>query len=305
MSRAMLAEKADQPFNSPLHLFEKKWNGVRLLALKLGGKVRLEGRSGIDYTAQFPDLADAIAKAIRDDGIIDGEAVCLDKSGQPSFNLVQQRIGKRGLLVKLAAERFPATYMAFDILQLGDQDETSRGKARPLWQRQALLHKVLAESEKVQISQAYAGDQGVRLFEQELAAGQEGVMAKLKSSLYVPGARNSSWLKVKVSQKDTFTICGYTAGAGWRERLFGAVVLGKLESGRLRFVGCAGSGFTLDGLEKMLPKLQKLRTDTVPFPGTVPGLVSWVKPTIKVQIKYGDTTKDGQLIWPIFQKVVA
>jgi len=309
----MLAKAAPQPFNSPLHVFERKWNGVRLLALKRGNSVKLTGRSGLEYTDAFPDLVDSLRDGVAGDAIVDGEAVCLDKDGQPSFNRVQHRYNQHGAAVKLMMKQYPATYMAFDLLVAGDKDLTMHGLARKLWERQAELYAMLhTNGGPLQISQTYDGKHGIELFKQELDAGQEGIMAKRKDSLYIPGGRTEAWQKVKVSHKGTFTICGYTLGTGWREPLFGAIVLGKTRRGPgsvvygdFDYVGCAGSGFTQEQLEALLPRLLKHRTDESPFPvpAKVPGLVSWVKPVIRVEVKYGDTTKDGMLIWPIVQKV--
>ncbi|MDD8013787.1 MAG: hypothetical protein PHX05_09940 [Acidobacteriota bacterium] len=308
----MLAKAAPQPFNSPLHVFERKFNGVRLLALKRGNSIKLTGRSGIEYTDAFPDLVDALRDGVAGDAIVDGEAVCLDKDGQPSFNRVQHRYNQHGAAVKLMMSQYPATYMAFDLLMVGNTDLTMHGEARKLWERQHELQVVVhANGGPLQISRTYDGKHGIELFKQELDAGQEGIMAKAKNSLYIPGGRTEAWQKVKVAHKGSFTICGYTVGTGWREPLFGAIVLGKRRTVKgvvlndFDYVGCAGSGFTQDQLAALLPRLVKHRTDESPFhvPAKVPGLVSYVRPMITVEVKYGDTTKDGMLIWPIVQKV--
>lgn len=86
----------------------------------------------------------------------------------------------------------------------------------------------------------------------------------------------------------------------------GAVVLGTPDNGQLRWVGCAGSGFTAKQVQDLYATLLTLRTDVSPFPnGTkVPKLASWVKPVLICAVKYYDITKAGQLIWPIFQGFV-
>lgn len=86
----------------------------------------------------------------------------------------------------------------------------------------------------------------------------------------------------------------------------GAVVLGTPDNGQLRWVGCAGSGFKAKAVQDLYATLLRLRTDVSPFPnGTkVPKLASWVKPVLICGVKYYDTTKNGQLIWPIFKGCV-
>ena len=85
----------------------------------------------------------------------------------------------------------------------------------------------------------------------------------------------------------------------------GAVIIGKPENGRLRWVANAGSGFTLKVLEDLLGALQRLETEECPFlPGTkVPKKAAWVKPLLVIEVKFSEVTNDGHLRWPIFQRV--
>jgi bifunctional non-homologous end joining protein LigD len=130
-------------------------------------------------------------------------------------------------------------------------------------------------------------------------------MAKTKTGLYVPGGRNEDWLKLKIPKFRNFVVCGYTQGTGAREDQFGALVLGLPDKDGFRYMGSAGSGFTEAGVREMLGLLRFMRTDVSPMtPGTkVPQLLSWVNPGMVVMVKYYDITKDGKLIWPIFQKI--
>jgi bifunctional non-homologous end joining protein LigD len=304
--KPMLADTGDEPFDSPDHIFEWKWNGLRIVGRKRGGSALLQGRSGADFTAQFPELAD-FAKHIKTaEADIDGEVVCLGENGLPDFNRIQNRIGKREpMVIEHMARQYPATFMVFDVPSVDDFDLTAGGKAQAtLMERKEILEKILVPDGIIKLS-SWVDGKGKELHQKAVELQQEGVMAKTKSGLYVPGGRNKDWLKLKVPKYANFVICGYTLGTGWRSDTMGAIVLGKPENGQLSWVGCAGSGFTAKGVADLYQTLQAIRTEASPFPnGTrVPNLLSWVRPMLVVAVKYYDTTKTGQLIWPIFQGV--
>jgi len=304
--KPMLAETGTEPFDSPDYIWEWKYNGLRIVARKQGGSASLQGRSGADFTAQFPELAD-VAKLIKPSSAdIDGEVVCLGENGLPEFNRIQNRIGKRDpLVIQNMAKQYPATYMVFDVVRVDEFDLTAGGKAQAtLMQRKEVLQKIVVPNGAVKLS-PWVDTNGKALHQKAVELQQEGVMAKTKNGLYYPGGRNKDWLKLKVPKYANFVICGYTKGTGWRADTMGAIVLGKPENGTLRWVGCAGSGFQVKVLQDLYEALQRIKTDESSFPnGTkVPALVSWVRPMLVATVKYYDITKAGQLIWPIFQRV--
>jgi len=302
----MLAENGSEPFDSPNHIFEWKYNGLRIIGRKQGGSVSLQGRSGADFTAQFPELADLAKHITVGNTDIDGEVVCLGDNGLPDFNRIQNRIGKRDpLVIQNMVKQYPATYMVFDVLRVDDYDLTAGGGAQAtLMQRKEVLQKILTPDSVVKLS-PWVDTNGKALHQKAVELQQEGVMAKTKSGLYYPGGRNQDWVKLKIPKFANFVICGYTKGTGWRQDIMGAIVLGKPENGSLRWVGCAGSGFQQRVLLDLHEALQRIKTEDSPFQnGTkVPDLVSWVRPMLVASVKYYDITKNGQLIWPIFQRV--
>jgi len=309
----MLAQTGDEPFDSPDYIYDLKYNGMRIVGDTDSGSARLRGRSGLDYTAQFPELA-GLAKHFKTQNVqVDGEVVCLGQDGLPDFNALQNRHGKRDpLAIKAMMERYPARYYIFEVGRVGDYDlkAGSSSQANQM-QRREVLEKIMAPDELFQLSPFVDGN-GTKLFEEvkrinDKAGRQvfDGVMTKTKTGLYYPGRRSPDWLKHKIPKFACFVICGYTFGTGWREDMMGAVVLGKPENGHLSWVGCAGSGFRLQQLRELHHELLGMNTQQSPFPnGTkVPKLSSWVKPLLVCEVKYYDVTKDGQLIWPIFQRL--
>lgn len=301
--KPMLANPGKEPFDNPDYIFEWKWNGVRIVIRKRGDEVSLQGRSGADFTPKFPELQQA-GKLIRaHDADIDGEVVCLNAKGLPEFNRIQQRSGKNNPGdVQVAMAGYPATFMAFDILQVDEYNLMAGGSAQAsLLDRKVILNKVLEPNGVVKLS-AYVDGKGIELHQKAVQLEQEGVMAKKKTSLYVPGGRNDDWLKLKVPKFRNLVVCGWTKGTGWREDTFGAIILGYPYKGKLVYVGCAGSGFQAQDVKNLYSVLQTIQTDVNPFGNVnVPGKVAWVKPILVANIKYFDVTNAGLLIWPIYQ----
>lgn len=309
----MLAETGQDVIDDPQYVYELKFNGMRIIGHKESGSVRLQGRSGLDYTARFPELHNLGDHIAVERAIVDGEVVCMGDDGLPDFNALQNRSGKTDpLAVKAMMKRYPAAYHIFDVVRVGDFDLTAGASAQAnQMERRKVLEKILIPSDSIRLS-PYTEESGIAVMEQVKAINEkagrqvfDGVMAKTKSGLYHPGGRTSDWLKFKIPQYKNYIICGYTQGTGWREDTMGAIVLGKPENGHLSWVGCAGSGFTAQQLRELYTTLLGIRTDESPFPPDVkvPKLLSWVKPVLVVHVKFYDTTKTGQLIWPIFQSL--
>jgi bifunctional non-homologous end joining protein LigD len=134
--------------------------------------------------------------------------------------------------------------------------------------------------------------------------GLEGVVAKRLDSRYEAGRRSDAWLKIKHAQRLTLEIGGFTLGRDGRTGHIGAVVLGqRLDDGRLRCAGKAGSGLTsavIDELEAVL-----VRRASSPFDsGSVPAGTTFVEPTHRAVIEFTEWTAAGTLRHPIFKALV-
>ncbi len=181
--------------------FEVKWDGIRIVARVAGGGARLWSRGGNDVTARHMEIATALAEAVGDrEAVIDGELCALDPSGRPSFSLLQQGGGARVLY-------------AFDVLELDGESLCDR----PLDERRAALDELLpSDGDEVRISRLF--DDGEGLLGVARAHGLEGVVAKRRTSTYAPGKRPGTWVKVKLGQRDTFEVVGFTRGQGTARR---------------------------------------------------------------------------------------
>lgn len=282
MIKPMLARDEPKVFNDPNYLWERKYDGARIIAFNNNSKYRLQSRSGRDKTELFPELE----IVTRLPAVLDGEIVPVDES--LGFNGIQRRVN-RTRDISWAQKEYPAKLMVFDIIEL---DGTSL-EICELEKRKLALEKVLVPSENVQIA-PYTPD-GVSLYDTMLSQGLEGVVGKHKRGHYLQDRRE--WLKVKTWQSDTFFACGYTAGTGWRETTFGALVLTDKKG---RYVGEVGTGFNNADIDTLMVRFEP--TGICPF-GKEPEPATWVQP-FPVRIQYLEYTNDGILRFPSFKGLV-
>ncbi|HZP10421.1 non-homologous end-joining DNA ligase [Methyloceanibacter sp.] len=283
--RPMLATLTDKPFDDPDWIFETKWDGFRAIAVAKPGHASLYSRNLIDISRKYPTVCEALS-AIKQQAVLDGELVALDAEGRSRFQLLQNA----------GREAVRLLYCVFDLLYLGGKD--LRGK--PLIERKALLEKVLPKNPLLHYSAHVAGD-GIKAFNKAKRAGEEGVMAKLASSLYHSGMRTRDWLKVKASQEQEVVIVGFTAPRKSR-KYFGALVLAVREGNRWEYAGRAGTGFDAQTLRALHEKLVPLVTDKKPIAEKVPdeAHTTWVRPKLVAEVKFTEWTKGGEMRHPVF-----
>lgn len=186
----MLATRAKKPFDRPGWLFELKYDGFRVLAIRRGGETRLLSRRGNDLLPAFPEIAACLAEL--PDIVLDGELVVLDEAGRPQFEWVSRRARtRRPFSVSEAAGREPAVLFAFDILALRGKDV----RKLPLMRRKEFVQDALRGSQRVRPVQ-YVGEQGERLYEAACGLKLEGIVAKRADAPYKAG-RSKDWLKIR------------------------------------------------------------------------------------------------------------
>lgn len=291
--RPMLASLRQHPFDSPDHLYELKWDGIRALAKVEGGRTTLTDRNGRDITHIFPELSQVAVQGKGNGTVLDGEIVCMDKDGRPSFPLLQERLAQTNTRTRNAE----ANYIVFDILYLNGASVMNE----PLHLRKALLNQVLPSSELVQPC-AYIEREGKAFFHATCQLGLEGIVAKEKSSIYTPGKRSLSWLKVKRWRECEFTIGGYAFG-GERGELFASLLLGLYNNqGMLEYVGSVGAGFTKPQAKQVYKSLSNRHTDVCPFniQPAMQKFLFWCRPELVCQVQYGEFSTDGKLRYPVY-----
>jgi bifunctional non-homologous end joining protein LigD len=289
----MLATLTDRREFGDDWLLERKFDGERCVALRAGGEVRLESRTGKDLTGAYPEIRAAVAGQFGRDLLLDGEVVAFD-GDQTSFSRLQQRLGVARPSPSLV-EAYPVVYWVFDLLQIDGADV----RRRPLVERRAQLAETIRPSGALALSEAWRGE-AQRRFVQACRSGWEGLIAKRADAPYVAG-RSRDWLKLKCVWEQEFVIGGYTDPAGSRTG-FGALLIGYYEDDRLRYAGKVGTGFSAATLRDLGAKLRSLASTEPPFVDArpVPRGVHWTRPELVAQIGFAEWTTDGRLRQPRF-----
>jgi len=290
----MAATLTDRAFRDDDWLFEIKWDGYRVEAVVDRGRARVYTRNGNDAEAYFPGLLTTASWILADQAVVDGEVIAVGEDGRPDFSLLQEVTGG-------ASARF--VYQAFDLLYLD-----GRSLLRvPLESRKQLLRSVLrAGDARVRFADHVVGE-GVAFLEAARAQGLEGVIAKHRRSVYEPGRRARTWLKIKNRPEQELVVGGWTPGEGAAREL-GALVVGTYEAEdetpRLRFAGKVGSGFTAATRRRLRERLAALETELCPFDPPPPKdyrgrwggelrNVVWVRPELVIRAELGGWSRDG------------
>ena len=282
--------------------FEMKWDGVRAIAYLAGGRVQLLSRKGRDDTGAYFEVARELAKISLQTAILDGEVVVMDTAGRPNFGLLQHRINlTKPADIERAAKAYPAKLMLFDILELNGQSLIKKSYQ----ERRAILQDVVRPEpgSLIQVPPIFEGD-----LQAALATGRllqlEGVVAKRRNSIYQPGRRTRTWLKIKLHRAQEVVIGGWRPGQGRRSGGVGSLLMGIPTEAGLHYVGRVGSGFNDRQLDEMHAKLEKLSRKTSPFidvPREDARDAHWVKPSVVGEVSYGELTEPGRLRHPVWR----
>src|ERR1043165_9771626 len=273
-------------------LHEIKYDGYRIGARVRKGRVSLYSRNGNDWTAAFPELADAIRKLDFDDALIDGEAAMVLPDGRTSFQALQN--------MGAAARRAAIVYFVFDLLRLDGQSL----EAVPPEQRQARLKKLVGarKTGRIRYSEHITGN-GDTFFAEACRTGLEGIVSKQRHEPYRAG-RHGGWVKTKCVQRQEFVIGGFTDPEGMRAGI-GALLIGYYDGGRLVFSGKVGTGFSHKAALDLRAKLDRLENKTSPFTPAPPGALGrnahWVRPDLVCEVEFTEWTTDGKIRHPSFQ----
>jgi bifunctional non-homologous end joining protein LigD len=289
---------------------EIKYDGYRIGCLIDRGSVRLISRNGNDWTHVFPSIAEAAKKLRTKDALIDGEVAMVMPDGRTSFEALQQAAAG-------STSHTPLVYFAFDLLRL----DGKRLDQLPLDDRKATLQSLIGTRKNSRIR--YAGHivgGGEQLFEHATKIGLEGIISKRRDLPYQPG-RHDGWRKIKVTQRGTFVVGGFTDPEGTRAGI-GALLVGyyapregsarpgrrpQNDGSRLVFAGRVGTGFSHAFAIELRTRLDGLEQRLCPFdPPILKGperLAHWVKPVIVCDATYTEWTNEGRLRHPVFVRL--
>jgi len=305
----MLATLAEAPLVDPNLVYEPKYDGIRALvsvAPRRGAvEVAIASRKGNDKSKQFPEVVEALArwgKRRQLPALLDGEIVALDDNGDPvGFERLQERIHQTSArqVARLVGER-PVAFVAFDLLRDGAEDLAEL----PLAARRTRLEAALAGGldSTLRLARQERGD-GRALLEEARARGWEGIVAKDARSTYKAGRRTLDWRKLKLVKRQELVIGGFTEAKGARSH-FGALLVGlPTESGKLRYAGHVGGGFTDKELAHVGRLLAARKAATSPFDGPLPaanGKPHFVRPELVAEVQFAEWTSEGYLRQPVY-----
>lgn len=278
-----LASLVDTVPTSNAWMHEIKFDGYRLLAAVSGDDVRLYTRSGRDWTDRFGALARAFAALDLPAALIDGEAVALDRDGNPSFSALQAAL-KTGDDTALA-------YFAFDLLHLGGEDL----KPLPNITRKQRLQTLLARAVPPLHVADHVIGKGEHLFHATCRAGQEGIIAKLIDAPY-RNARTRNWVKIKCTRREEFVVIGWT-GSPARARPFGALLLGQWQDRALVYKGKVGTGFDAQTLRDLAATMAPLARKQPPanVPAAEARNAHWIRAELVAEVAFAEFTAEGRV----------
>ncbi|HEX3420681.1 MAG TPA: non-homologous end-joining DNA ligase [Candidatus Udaeobacter sp.] len=299
----MKAKLAEKPPATSDWMYELKFDGIRLIAIKDGEKVSLLSRNQNDLSARFPEIVDAIKNLPAGECVLDGEVVALDEEGRSSFQLLQAR--------EMEGRKSPIYFYVFDLLQLDGKSLVSL----PLEARKNLLEKLCGAADDPRIRYSGAiGANASQLLKEVQRLGLEGIIGKLRNSVYEPGRRSGAWIKLKCVDEQEFVIGGYTPPQGARKH-FGAILVGYYNDRDLVFAGKVGTGFTTKSLAALHKKFRVEERAECPFVdlpsrengqwvlGITPSMMRkmhWINPKFVAEIKFAEWTRDRKLRAPVF-----
>jgi ATP-dependent DNA ligase len=255
----MAATLTRERFTGPEWIFERKLDGIRLLAFRNGQDVRLYSRNRLPQN--LPVVAGSVADLPVHDVVLDGELTW--RGGQVAYHV-------------------------FDIMWLEGRDVT----ALPLDARRALLSALPFRTPLERV----ASLDDVRPWERACAEGWEGVVAKRRDAPY-EHRRSRHWLKMKCEATRDLVVGGFTDPQGGRVGL-GALLVGYYEGADFVFAGKVGTGFDTKLLLELRARLDALAVPQPPFTRAV-GLprvrAHWVRPEVVVRVAFLEWTVHGKL----------
>ena len=248
----MLAKSV--PAIPPSGSFEPKWDGFRALIFRDGDEIEIGSRNEKPMTRYFPELVEAFKAELPERCVVDGEIVIATAAGL-DFEALQQRIHPAASRVTMLAEQTPASFVAFDLLALGDDDLTGR----PFAQRRVLLEQALAAARPpVHVTPATTDrDLAQRWFEEFEGAGLDGIVAKPLEGTYQPDKR--VMFKIKHERTADCVVAGYRVHKSGPDAI-GSLLLGLFtDDGSLAAIGVIGA-FPMARRRELFTELQPLVT---------------------------------------------
>jgi ATP-dependent DNA ligase len=270
--KPMLAKS--QPSIPQGMVYEPKWDGFRCIVFRDGDEIELGSRNEKPLTRYFPEVVEAVRASLPTRCVLDGEIVIMSGNSL-DFEALLQRIHPAASRVKKLSIDSPATFVAFDLLALGDESLVDE----PFSRRRELLEGVLASAgSSVLLTPATDSlELANRWFEVFEGAGLDGVVAKSRSLPYRQDQR--TMVKVKHERTADCVVAGFRWHRASAEgTAVGSLMLGLYaDNGVLQHVGVCGA-FSAVRRRELIGELEPYRTDDPAHPWNFPDLTEGTEP---------------------------
>jgi DNA ligase D-like protein (predicted ligase) len=274
--------------------YEVKFDGYRCIAIKQNNEVELFSRRGLPFKKFFnlyQTLGDQPVKSF----VLDGEIVALDETGRSNFNALQN-----------AGKELKVHFYPFDLLNINGEELMNL----PLRARQTRLQSHFLSSDYFHKFGPLAAEV-TTIIKKIRTFGFEGMIAKQKESLYVPGKTPGCWIKLKLKPTEEFIVGGFIPGAHGLEQL----IVGRFSEKKFKYVAALDDGFVPATRRKVFETIKKCAIRNCPFVNLPEKRgrhrmdsekmksVTWVAPEIVVEIAMNEWTPDGHLRHAEFKRL--
>jgi bifunctional non-homologous end joining protein LigD len=297
----MLATPANGPLDSPDYAYEPRWEGLRVLAGLEGPRLVLRTGAGQDAGFWFPEAQNVRAAAQPEWVLLDGELVVMEH-GHPAPAALRRRLQVMDSAeAAQEAEQRPATLVLYDILRIGDSWLLDVN-----WdERREILGRAVNPAPGVALSPFFPI--GAQAMEHAQGLHLEALVAKRLKGRYYPGERTRDWLSIKPMEVVEAIICGWLEGRGARGGTIGSLILGRVENGRLQYIGHTGTGLDAATLPYLHKELLRRAQRQSPFreEPSLTGVPHWVRPELVCRVRHQGWTEAGKMRGPTFIGLVA
>lgn len=262
-------------------IHEIKFDGYRVQVHLANEAVKVFTRRGHDWTDRFKKVADDAWHIKAASAIVDGEIVVPAADGTTDFSVLQNELKGRSTSIVL---------VAFDLLYLNGRDL----RKVPLFQRKTQLKKIIDGTE-IQFSESFELE-GADMFAHACKVGLEGVVSKVRDSIYASG-RGNNWVKKTCAQRETLAIAGFALDEG----KWDGVYLGRRKGNDLVYAGKVDHGFDKASAANLQKRLKPLIRKTQPYAKRIAHKGIWVEPKLLAEVEYRAKSAEGKVRHPFFK----
>ena len=276
-----LASSVDKVPSGARWIHEIKFDGYRVQVHLANEAVKVFTRRGHDWTNRFKKVAEDAWHIKAGSAIVDGEIVVPAADGTTDFSVLQNELKGKSTSIVL---------VAFDLLYLNARDL----RKLPLVARKAELKKIIAGT-NVQFSESFEIE-GRSMFEHACKIGLEGVVSKVRDSVYASG-RGNNWVKKTCAQRETLTIAGFALDEGKWDGIY----LGRRKGADLVYAGKVDHGFDKASAADLQKRLKPLIRKTQPYAKRIAHKGIWAEPKLLAEIEYRAKSAEGKVRHPFFK----